>query len=99
LRIATTTIGAAYTLEMAAYDRWQNRMVFEPCERLDGRERTHDRAMFFGSLERTLDHVLMVDRWLLDLVDGSPVRAFDPAARATDGWEELRRGREPAGVL
>ena len=49
----------------AAYNGWMNRKVYETAARLTDAQRKEDRGAFFGSIQRTLDHVLYGDRvWL-----------------------------------
>jgi uncharacterized damage-inducible protein DinB len=58
-------ITASYCQAMAAYNAWMNRKVYECCARLDDAERKRDRGAFFGSIHRTLNHLLWGDRiWL-----------------------------------
>jgi uncharacterized damage-inducible protein DinB len=51
--------------EMARYNRWMNDKLFAVAEKLDDAERKRDRGAFFGSIHRTLNHLLLADRvWL-----------------------------------
>lgn len=50
---------------MARYNRWMNEKLFAVAEELTDEERKRDRGAFFGSIHRTLNHLLLADRvWL-----------------------------------
>src|SRR5450432_2641267 len=61
-------IGPEYLRQMALYNRWQNDKLFSLCADLPDAERTRDRGMFFASIHRTLEHILYVDRAMLNMV-------------------------------
>jgi uncharacterized damage-inducible protein DinB len=49
----------------AAYNTWMNRRLYQQCARLSDDERRRDRGAFFGSIQRTLGHLVLADRvWL-----------------------------------
>ena len=65
----------AWALEMALYNKWQNEKLYGFCDALSDAVRTQDRGLYFGSIHRTLDHILMVDRVLWDFtLSGQPPR-------------------------
>ena len=50
---------------MARYNRWMNDKLYAVAEKLGDEERKKDRGAFFGSIHRTLNHLLLADRvWL-----------------------------------
>ena len=50
---------------MARYNRWMNDKLYAVAEKLTDAERKQDRGAFFGSIHRTLNHLLLADRvWL-----------------------------------
>lgn len=50
---------------LARYNRWMNAGLYGCAARLDDAERKRDRGAFFGSIHRTLNHVLLADRiWI-----------------------------------
>jgi uncharacterized damage-inducible protein DinB len=50
---------------MARYNRWMNDKLYAVAEQLSDAERKEDRRAFFGSIHRTLNHLLLADRvWL-----------------------------------
>ena len=49
----------------AGYNSWMNRRLYAHCARLTDEERRRDRGAFFGSINRTLNHLLIADRiWM-----------------------------------
>jgi len=83
-----------WALEMALYSTWQNDKLYGICDGLSDEERKRDRGLFFGSIHRTLDHILMVDRVLWDFtLTGEPPRNWDPNAKVTDDYPVLRQQR------
>ena len=50
---------------MARYNRWMNDKLYAVAAKLTDAERKQDRGAFFGSIHRTLNHLLLADRvWL-----------------------------------
>ena len=86
-------IQPGYLKEMAAHNGWQNGVVFELVDALDAAERNRDRGMFFGSLHHTLDHIVAIDLWILDTLDGIPPRRFDMKEVFHPDWDDLKAVR------
>jgi uncharacterized damage-inducible protein DinB len=58
-------IGPAYVQRMARYNRWQNENLYGAADRLSPEERAKERGAFFGSIHKTLSHLLWADRvWM-----------------------------------
>jgi uncharacterized damage-inducible protein DinB len=58
-------IDPAYVQCMARYNRWQNENLYVVADGLSTQEREQDRGAFFGSIHRTLSHLLWADRvWM-----------------------------------
>lgn len=86
---------------MARYNRWMNDKLYAVAEKLGDEERKKDRGAFFGSIHRTLNHLLLADRvWLGRFVgvtlpegDMGPggIRTLDQELFAD--FDELRRER------
>jgi len=54
-----------YAHVMARYNRWMNDKIYGVAQKLSDAERKKDRGAFFGSIHRTLNHLLLADRvWL-----------------------------------
>ena len=50
---------------MARYNRWMNEKLYAVAGEIGDDERKKDRGAFFGSIHRTLNHLLLADRvWL-----------------------------------
>lgn len=89
-----------WALEMALYSQWQNEKLFGICDGLSDAERKQDRGLFFGSIHRTLDHILMVDRVLWDFtLTGEPPRDWDANRKITDDYATLRAERAAFDAL
>lgn len=83
-----------WSREMALYTKWQNETLYGHCDRLSDSGRKKDRGMFFGSVHRTLDHILMVDTLLRDFfVMGTPPTQFEPEKEVYSVYEDLARAR------
>lgn len=86
-------LSAAWVAEMARYNAWQNDVVYGLCSGLDPAVRSGERGLFFGSIAHTLNHILMVDRFLLGTVRGEAQPPFDPKQRLYPDWDVLKRQR------
>ena len=81
-------------MEMARYNRWQNGILFGLCDGLDDAELKCERGIFFCSLFGTLNHILHVDRVLMDYIRaGAPPENFDPSNVAYKDYLALREAR------
>jgi uncharacterized damage-inducible protein DinB len=54
-------IDRAYVQRMARYNRWQNENIYGAVGRLSDDERRRDRGAFFGSIHKTLSHLVWAD--------------------------------------
>ena len=58
-------IGVDYVRRMARYNRWQNENLYGAADGLTDEERHRDRGAFFGSIHRTMCHLLWADQtWM-----------------------------------
>lgn len=55
---------------MARNNAWSNYRLLEACGRLNPDEYRAHRTSFFPSIQATLDHILMVDLYYLDALEG-----------------------------
>jgi uncharacterized damage-inducible protein DinB len=54
-----------YFVQFAAYNAWANRRLYMMAAQLSDEQRRTPIGLFFGSLHRTLNHILLADRiWL-----------------------------------
>ncbi len=90
-----------YARVMARYNRWMNEKLYGVAHELGDEERKKDRGAFFGSIHRTLNHLLLADRVWLGRFNGVtlPEGDFGPGGiRSLDqelyaDFDELRRER------
>lgn len=58
-------MNASYFQTLARYNTWANRRLFAACARLGAEAYLRERPSFFGSIHKTLNHILVGDRiWL-----------------------------------
>ena len=86
---------------MARFNQWVNGHIYHSVAELSDAEYRRDRKAFFGSIHRTLNHLLVVDRlWI------ARIRGLDHGIKSLtdilfDDFESLRaaRGREDEGLI
>lgn len=59
--------------KLAQANRLANARLHQACVALDPAELTAPRPAFFGTIQKTLNHILMVDRFYLDALLGRPL--------------------------
>ena len=63
-------IDCAYVQRMARYNKWQNANLYGVADALPDDERRRERGAFFGSIHKTLSHLLWGDRmWMSRFTD------------------------------
>jgi uncharacterized damage-inducible protein DinB len=63
---------------LAQYNTWMNRSIYGTCAALSDEERKRDLHAFFGSIHRTLNHLLLTDRVQMGrFVGADRTRSFD----------------------
>jgi uncharacterized damage-inducible protein DinB len=88
-------IDPAYVRRMARYNRWQNQNLYGVADQLSEEERRRERGAFFGSIHKTLAHLLWGDQIWMSRFAGLPrpqggipdLPSFYP------DWGELKRER------
>ena len=86
-------IGVEYCRLMARYNRWMNERMYAAAAMLDDIERKRDRGAFFGSLQRTLSHLLWGDRTWLGRFTGQDYGVPGYGADLFDDFAVLARER------
>ena len=88
-------IDVAYVQRMARYNRWQNENLYGVADRLSDEERRRERGAFFGSIHKTLNHLLWGDRvWMSRFADWPKPEVGIPDSVALYAeWETLKRER------
>jgi len=96
--------------ELARYNSWMNRKLYQLCGTLSDEERKRDVRAFFGSIHGTLNHLLLTDRVQLGrFIQSDRTRSIDALGneitiRALDQelyseFDELSRQREQTDAL
>ena len=65
-------IDREYCAMMARYNAWQNNLLLPVLEAMDPSEITKERASFFGSILKTLNHILWADQMWMSRLTGDP---------------------------
>jgi uncharacterized damage-inducible protein DinB len=88
-------IGRAYVQRMARYNRWQNENLYGVADRLSAEERQRERDAFFGSIHKTLSHILWGDRsWMARFTDmPKPQGGTKDSVALYPDWGELKSAR------
>ena len=86
-------MGPAYFQRLARYNAWANRRLYDACASLSRDDYIAPRASFFGSIQRTLNHILAGDRVWLGRFDGVAhgITALDQLLY--DDFTDLRAAR------
>jgi uncharacterized damage-inducible protein DinB len=87
-------ISVAYCQLLARYNRWMNERLFASAGSLTDDERKRDRGAFFGSIHRTLNHILWGDRVWLGRFTANPCGVSAYGADMFDDFAALTRERE-----
>ncbi len=88
-------IDTAYVQRMARYNRWQNQNLYGVTDALPDDERRRERGSFFGSIHKTLSHLLWADRvWMSRFGVGEKLEVGIPQSVSLyPDWEPLKRER------
>lgn len=96
-------ISAEFVNVMARYNRWQNVSLFGAADCLTDDARRADRGAFFGTIHRTLSHLLWGDTIWMSRFDGwdAPESGLADSANWVPHWAELcdRRAKADARIL
>ncbi len=88
-------IDRAYVQRMARYNRWQNENLYGVADALSDAERRKDRGAWFGSIHKTLSHILWGDQtWMSRFTDlPKPEVGIPGSVTLYPDWEKLKSGR------
>ena len=88
-------IDPAYVQRMARYNRWQNENLYGVADSLPDEERRRERGAFFGSIHKTLSHLLWADGMWMSRLAGTPKPEGGVPQSVTlyADWEPLKRER------
>ena len=83
---------------LAAYNSWANSQVYDACAALTDAEYREDRSAFFGSVHRTLNHILVADRIWMRRLTGDGTAPTDLGAVLFEDFSDLRTARDAEDV-
>jgi uncharacterized damage-inducible protein DinB len=88
-------IDRAFVQRMARYNRWQNENLYGVADKLSDDERRKERAAWFGSIHKTLNHLLWGDRmWMSRFTDlPKPDVGIPGSVSLHPGWQDLKAER------
>jgi uncharacterized damage-inducible protein DinB len=88
-------IDLGYVQRMARYNRWQNANLYRVADALSDDERRRERGAFFGSIHKTLSHLLWADRmWMSRFTDlPRPEGGIPESVSMYPDWDGLKRER------
>jgi uncharacterized damage-inducible protein DinB len=78
---------------LARFNEWANARLYDAVARLPEQDYRADRKLFFGSVHRTLNHLMVVDRLWTRRIDGEPHGISSLDMVLFDSFDELRRAR------
>lgn len=86
-------ISVEYCQVMTGYNQWMNERLFELCSSIDDVERKSDKGAFFGSIHRTLNHILYGDLAFMSRFTGNPAVVPELGVDVHDDFDDLWRSR------
>ena len=89
-------IDVEYCRLLARYNRWMNERLYAAASGLSDGERKRDRGAFFGSIHRTLAHLVWADRVWIGRFTGKLHSVAPYGADTYPDFAELSRERERA---
>jgi len=87
-------ISVEYCQLAARYNRWMNERLYAVTAELSDAERKRDRGAFFGSLHRTLDHIVWADQTWIGRFTGVSHAVPAYGADVHDDFAALAQERE-----
>jgi uncharacterized damage-inducible protein DinB len=88
-------IDRAYVQRMARYNRWQNENLYGVADTLSDDERRKERGAWFGSIHKTLSHLLWGDKvWMSRFTDlPRPDVGIPGSVSLFPDWDKLKAER------
>jgi uncharacterized damage-inducible protein DinB len=88
-------IDRGFVQHMARYNRWQNESLYGVADKLSPAERQRERGAFFGSIHKTLSHLLWGDQmWMWRLAGvPRPAGGIPESATLYSDWDRLKAER------
>jgi uncharacterized damage-inducible protein DinB len=82
-----------YYTTMAEYNQWMNSKIYDVCAGISDAIRKADQGAFFGSIHKTLNHLLYGDRAWMGRFTQHPFSAPNMGQDMYEDFEELRQAR------
>ncbi len=94
-------VGISYFRLLAQYNSWANKRLYLACRELPVEIYMKDFNLYFGSIHRTLNHILVADRLLMGRYKGFPatIQALDSIPCATLNDLRIIRQNEDDAIL
>jgi uncharacterized damage-inducible protein DinB len=88
-------IDPSYVQTMARYNQWQNENLYGVADRLSESARKLDRKAFFGSIHKTLSHLLWADKIWISRFSRTPNPGGGIAELVSlyPDWDDLKQER------
>lgn len=89
-------ITVGYVRAMADYNHWQNANLYGAADGLTDAQRKEQRGAFFGSIHRTLNHLLWGDQIWMSRFAGTPrpkAPGIPESVAMYESWGDLKRER------
>ncbi|MBL3826213.1 MULTISPECIES: DinB family protein [unclassified Marinobacter] len=84
---------SSYAITMANYNKWMNENIYSSVTKLDDNAIKRDRDLFFGSIYRTLNHLLVCDLIWLARFKGESVEFQSITQELFSDFEEMKNFR------
>lgn len=86
---------------LAGFNQWANNRIYECVAQLSDDDYRKDRSAFFGSIHKTLNHLLLVDRLWTGRLKGAPIHIKGLSDVLYDDFADLlhARGAEDAALI
>ena len=78
---------------LSQYNLWMNNKIFTICDSLSDDVRKKDMGAFFGSIHRTLDHILYGDKAWLERLRDNTYTPRDINKALCLNWNDLKKDR------
>ncbi len=78
---------------LSQYNLWMNKNIFNICDALGDDVRNQDMGAFFGSIHKTLSHILYGDKAWIERLRDNTYAPQDINKTLFSNWDDLKRER------
>lgn len=78
---------------LSQYNLWMNKNIFNICDALGDDVRNQDMGAFFGSIHKTLSHILYGDKAWIERLRDNTYTPRDINKTLFSSWDDLKRER------